>query len=228
MADEKLTPAEASRRIVVGMGLVYDLYNELVGFLRLIRASLEDQDLDASYLMGSRFSLPLGPRKSRTEADKYLSVDLGMVFELGTADNEEAEADIEDDEHEEEREKKGVKISAESQFLAIRVLLYDHDSPTPDSFQPQVCAAVLDKVSRKGKKKSGAAAQQFTVHRNQFLHLVKGLNSSISKGNSLSCRITGGQMSAVVSGIVTRPLTEFTSEAAVQAFVDQVTALVAE
>ena len=35
-------------------------------------------------------------------------------------------------------------------------------------------------------------------------------------------------MSAVVSGIVTRPLTEFTSEAEVQAFVDQVTALVAE
>ena len=141
--EEKLAPQEVSRRIVTGMGLVYDLFNELTVFFKLIRDGVESSALDARPLMGRRCKLGLGPRKNRTAADGYLSTDMGLVFELGTssAEDEDEETDDDDDTTEAELEKKGLLIIPESQFLAIRVALYDRNKA--NDFSPTVFAAPL-------------------------------------------------------------------------------------
>lgn len=126
-----------------------------------------------------------------------------------------------DDEPEAELQKKGLPITPDSQFLAIRVLLYDRDNSDAKSFQPHVFAALLDTITHKARAKktlADQAEQQFTVRRNQFLNLVKSIDGTVSGGQTLTCRVTRGQVNATVGGIVSRPLAKFTSETEVQAF----------
>ena len=66
-------------------------YNELISFLRMVRETLENSELDMSSIIGKNFKLPLGPRKTRTAADNYMSVDMGSVFELGLTTGEDEE-----------------------------------------------------------------------------------------------------------------------------------------
>jgi hypothetical protein len=217
MSNVSLSTEEVSTRIVTGMGAMYDLYNELDLFLSLIRTSV-----DAESLMKRNFKLPLGPRKSRTAANRYLAVDLGVVFDLNTAASDD-EAEI-DDEGESEIETKGLQITADSQFLAIRVLLYDPEA-AKGSFVPRVFAAILDnvvKVPIAKRKAAGGAKPDFKVQRNQFLHLVKKLAGGIAPGQKISSRVTGGEISTMVSKFWSKPLAEFQSEKDVQEFLDPI------
>lgn len=229
--EERLSPQEISKRIVVGMGLVYDLYNELVGFLRMVRETLEHSELELSSLTAGKFKLPLGPRRMRTAADDYVSVDLGMVFEIGVASEEEEDDDSDDEseEKEAELEKKGLQIAADSQFLAIRVILYDRNHPSPAEFEPIVVASVLSDMTKKSsttKTTSGKTIKQFTVRRNRFLHLLKNLWPDVSENQTISARVPRGQLNATVAAIMSRPLAEFRSEKDVQEFMDQITNMV--
>lgn len=227
--EVKLSSEEISRRIIVGMGLVYDLYNELVGFLRRIREEIENSDFDASSLMGSNFKLPLGNPKHRTRADNYLAVDLGLVFALGVIRDEGGDDEDEGEVADEELEKKGVRILPDSQFLAIRVLLYDRREEIGSGFAPIVTVAVLGGLKRESLAKKSAAAPDslgFEVRRNQFLGLAKQLDSNCSQRSEIRTRITKGELTATVSEIQHRPLGNFQSESDLMDFLSCVKQMV--
>ena len=232
MTDEKNTlPAnEVSRRIVTGVRMVYELYIELFGFLRMLRESLQNTDLELHSHTGSSFHLPLGSRKTRTVADKYMSVDLGILFEVAGSEMTDEEEEVDEVEDENVNQRRGIQITPDSQFLAVRAQLYDRTNPDPDSFRPTVFAVLLDQVTKtsRSKKEPSGGSNQFVVPRNHFLGIVKSIDAEVSQGDVLTQRVTRGQVNVNVSGIVSRPLAEFTSETEVQEFVDQIVKLAGE
>lgn len=229
MNDESnLSTAEISRRITVGMGLAYDLYNEMVGFFRMLRESLEASDLDVDSLMGKNFRLPLGHRKLRTPADNYMSVDLGLMCELGVASTDD---DPEDEGEEEDSEEKANSnrrlITPDSQFLAIRAMLYDRRTAKDGDFTPLLVAVTLSGFRRtpRGKRaKDQPAADKFDVRDGWLKSLVKNLDASASNGQTVNAKVTKYNIEATISNIVVTPLAEFDSEDRVNAFVDDLVA----
>lgn len=227
--QNELPASEVSRRIVTVMKMSYELYDELVGFLRMLQDCLESSDLELNLIAGgSSYALPREPRKTRGEADNYMKTDLGIVYETGVSSVVDEEED--DEKRDAELDKRGLAITADSQFLAIRVHLYDRNAPDPDAFQPTVFAALLDDVTKtsRSKKGPGTGSRQFTVARNQFLVIVKKIDSGIPEGQVLTRPITKGILNLKVSRIVSRALTDFTSETQVQEFVDQIVQMASE
>ena len=226
--SEKLGPDEISRRIVIGMGLVYDLYNELSGFLNGIVTNLESSDLDVRPLTRGGFRLPLPAKKMRTPADRYLATDAGVVVELGATDIDEEEVEVDEDEETGGEERKGLQITSDSQFLAIRTILYDRQKPDPNSFVPVVTAAVLADLTRVPRGKGGPEgrpSQKFQIRRGYLLKLAKTIDGQVQPGQSIAGRAPRCDLSATVTGITSRPLSDFDSEEKLNTFTDELVAL---
>lgn len=216
---EQLSTQEVASRITVGMGLVYDLYNEVVTFLRIVKESVESS-VDASCLTGKGFKIPLAPRKQRTPADIYVSTDLGLVYEL---DTQGAGEDEEDNEEASDSSAKGMQVTADSRFLVFRVQLYDRTQTGNDGFQPSVIGAVLtDSVRTKtAKGKDPEELKNFTIRRAAYLKILRKLDRSTSVDQLVSIQVPKGRITNTVAAVHVQPLAEFDSEESVAAFVQQ-------
>jgi hypothetical protein len=104
--EETLSPAEISKRITTGMGLVYDLFKELHSLFRLIASGLENSEAEVQPQGPGGFLLPRG-KKGVTVADRFLRTDMGLLVAIGIsgfdASVEEGEV-IDDDEDVDEPE----------------------------------------------------------------------------------------------------------------------------
>jgi len=229
MSDEPtLDAAEVSRRIVVGVGLVYDLLNELNGLLRMTLDGLRSSEMEFEVIMSKFFRMPVPRGGGRSPADKSLPLDRGFVLNLGVTGNDEEDEEGEDVEDADEsvsaREKRGLKITPESHFLALRVVLYDRDQAKGGEFVPAVVAATLANMKQIPK---GKAAQKkkttttFQVTQGRLLQLAKRVSPSVSEGQSLSFRAGGHESVCTVTNIISRPLAKFDSEKSVNSFVEE-------
>lgn len=229
MSDEPtLDAAEISRRIVVGVGLVYDLLNELNGLLRMILDGLRSSEMEFEVIMSKFFRMPVPRGRASTPADKALPLDRGFVLNLGVSGDEEDDEGEDEgddaDEGESASEKRGLKITPESHFLALRVVLYDRNQAKGNEFVPAVVAATLADMKQIPK---GKAAQKkktmttFQVRQGRVLQLAKGLGPSVATGQALSFRAGGHELVCAVNTVVSRPLAEFDSEKSVNAFVEE-------
>lgn len=227
MSDqEQLSPEEVSRRITVGMGMVYDLFGQLVPFLRTLRAGLEASDLEMDPIVPKLGRLPLGPKRDRSVANNFVTTDLGFLMEVGVSSAEQDEADEDEEEGDGPSDTQTRQITPDSQFVAVRIHLYD---PASDgNFVPQVIAAVLSDIVRHPSRKSGDGRQPIRnpkVPRRGLFNLVKQLNAGVRANQTIEARAAGGKLQAAVSAVTARPLAHFDSEASVDAFVDELVAM---
>lgn len=230
MSDEQtLDAAEISRRIVTGVGLVYDLLNELHGLFRMVLDQLRSSDLEFDVITGKFFRMPVARGKARTPADTSMPLDRGLILELSVSGNEDENEEDEDDlddaeESETTSEKRGQQVTPDSQFLVIRAILYDPDKVTKGDFVPAMVAATLGKLEHvpKGKRAQEKKSETtFTVNRGKLLQLAKSLDVAVSEGQKLSFRGGGYQLVGTATGVASRPLAEFDSEESVDVFVQQ-------
>ena len=207
------------------MSLVYDLFNELQTFMRIIRENVE-ASCDATCL-SKLYKLPLTrKRKDRTPADNYVSTDMGLVFEIGgtdAGDDEDSDSDeVEDSDS--DSSSKGMQISPDNQYLCFRIILHDHKAGSAEAFTPSVVGALLTDVYRTStaKGKQTKELREFSIRRVGFQRLVRQLNGSQSPGNEVSNPITRGTIFANVAKQVSAPLASFGTEESIADFVQQV------
>ena len=229
-AEERLTRKEIAERIVTGMGMVYGLFNEMNSFFRSVLGALESSDLDILPLK-KRFLLPK-PRKRRlkTSADDYLKTDMGFIAALGVGGIEDE--DTSEDEYDGETvfEDKGISINPDSQFLAIRSILYDPNLAKTGSFVPYVVGALLSSIVRLPKKQPEPKNKKEKDFRIKKIgHLLRGmgqLEPSLEAGMEISWMIPKYTLTAGVAGIVKIPLVDFDSEENFSAFIENLIAMV--
>lgn len=239
MTSENLAPSEISRRIAAGMGLVYDLFQEVNSLLRLLAQGLESCDADIQPLTLRGIVLPKG-KKNPSAIDKFLKLDMGLLAVVGAADSDEL-ADVEDDstdsdgdaEQEEASDKKLIKINPETRFLGVRVILFDPFVKDRARFQPVLVAGLICSIHRpaKGsKQKSGKAPLEtsLTLRRAAIKQLVKQLSADAQKGQSIKARAQGGAVHATIGNAQVVPLAELATEKEVDRLVDQLAKMAAE
>ena len=226
--EKELSHNEISERIIAGMGLVYDLFNEMNSFFRMLVEALESSDLDLLFLK-RRFVLPkTKKRKLLSPADDYIKRDMGFVAQIGAGEDLDDESlDMMDDE-DVEVDKKGIQITPESQFLGVRAILYEPEAIKTDSFDPYVVGAVLSSITRspkgKPKKEAGGVAkkgEKFQIKPSGRIYrgLIQ-LDPTTKKGHEISWGIPKYKISATVSGVVAKPLVEFDTEEKFNEFVE--------
>ena len=230
MSDqESLSPEEISRRITAGMGLVYDLFKELHSLFRMIYQGLRDSEADLHVIPWKMFMLPRN-KKGTTIADRFLHIDMGLLAELGVSASLESEDDLDTaDESEEidvETDKTAVAITPDSQYLAVRAVVYDPSVPA-DKFTPALVAVVFSSITRQplGKKaKAGGETgiqDSFQLKRTILKRLIKQLQPSLKPGQTISARVTKALLGAKVVTVEVVPLGEFNSQEKVSEFVDR-------
>jgi len=226
--EEKLSHREISERIVAGMGFVYDLFNEMSSFFRMLIDVLQSSDLDL-LLLKKRLILPK-PRDRRltSSADEYVKRDMGFIAQIGVGGDEDDESvDILENE-DIEADQKGIKITPDSQFLAVRAILYDPEAAKKDSFKPFVVAAVLTTLNRFPKGKALKAAgdkakkqKKFDLKNRRYIYrAIIQLDPSLKKGQEISWGIPKYKITATVNSIVANPLVEFDTEEKFNEFVE--------
>ena len=226
--EEKLSHSEISERIVAGMGLVYDLFNEMNSFFRMLVEALQSSDLDL-LLLNRRYILPkTRKRRLLRPADYYVKRDVGFIAQIGAGgDLDDEVIDILEDE-EIEVDKKGIKITPDSQFLAVRAILYDPEAAQTDSFEPYVVGAILSSLNQSPRGKAakppgGQVKKQKKFHISRSGRIVRAivqLDPSLKKGQEISWFIPKFKISATVSDIVAKPLVEFDTEPKFNEFVE--------
>lgn len=238
MADEiKLTPEEeeVSRQIVLGMGFVYDIYNEMNRLFSLIAQLLNRSEAGLGHIKEkSPFTLPRLKKFDTTPANKLMKTEMGFLTTIG-ADQKAVEDEDEDgDEDEDENEaptkkrRKKIDIGADDKFLAVRATLYDPKiaKGKMSSFRPTVVAVVLSslslKPSRKTAKTEGSSKlASFKTAGGSLKKLVRECRPDVKKATRLSCTVQGGELSAAVENVEIRWVASFDSEQAVTKFVEQ-------
>ena len=235
MPDNQLPPAEVSRRIVAGMGFVYDLFQEMNVLFRLLHQGLQEAEAGIHVHAGKGYQLRRG-KAHITAADRYLRTDMGFLASIAptAADTVDQEAvsvaevadDAAEEDEEDEVDRATVAITSSTQFLGLRAVLYDRSVSAPLDFQPVIVAAVLDGFGRYKKAAPGTVESDFTVKRSYPKRLVKDLLPGIAKGEVLTTRIPGHYMRGRISAVHQAPLAAFTSEASVQEFIDRVAEMV--
>ena len=225
---EKFSHSEISERIVAGMGLVYDLFNEMNSFFRMLVETLQSSDLDL-LLLKRRFILPkTKKRRLLSSADDYVKRDMGFVAQIGAGGDLDDEAiDVLEDE-DIEVDKKGIQITPDSQFLAVRAILYDPEAAKTDSFEPYVVGAVLSSISRYPRGKALKEVVGVVKKKEKFQLKPAGriyraliqLDPTVKKGHEISWTIPKYKISATVNGIVANPLVEFDTEEKFNEFVE--------
>jgi hypothetical protein len=236
MSEEELSAEEISRRIVTGMGLVYDLFKELHSLFRLIAQGLENSDADIQPQGPKGYILPRG-KKGITVADRFLKTDMGLLVAIGVPGSDEPDDDdisdevSDDDEQEAEKDTATVAISADTQYLGIRAILFDPQAKDPAKFQPVLVAGImgsLTKEPRGGKKKAAGKKSEtkFQIRRAAVKMLVKQLPGNAQPGLSLSARVRGAVLNAELGSVHVTPLAEITTEEKVNEFVNRLVSMV--
>ena len=226
--EEKLSHSEISGRIVAGMGLVYDLFNEMNSFFRMLIEALDSSDLDL-LLLKQRFILPkTKKRRLLSPADDYIKRDMGFVAQIGAGGDLDDEAiDVLEDE-DIEVDKKGIQITPDSHFLAVRAILYEPEAIKTNSFEPYVVGAVLSSINRSPRGKALKEVVGVVKKKEKFQFKPAGriyraliqLDPTVKKGHEISWAIPKYKVSATVSGIVANPLVEFDTEEKFNEFVE--------
>ena len=224
MGDEaKLSRAEIERRIATGIGLVYDLYNELYGFLRMVIEGISASDLDVAIIRNGLMVLrDPSEKKTRTIADRYMNTDLGFIGELG-ADGGEKE--INDEQDDEEQDTKDQQITKDSQFLAFHIALRGKNKSSETDATPKVIIGRLMEVQKDSRnKKSGSTnpVMNFKAKRKFLLRLSRQMDESIKSGDTISIRVPRHKISAKVQAVKKYNLTAFDSEKAVSKLIDDI------
>ena len=214
---ELLSKEETGHRLTTGMGLVYDLFNELYAFNRIIRENV-DGTVDARLLKNGKLSLA---KKDKSAADRAVSCNLVLLFELDVQGPDD-DPDVEEDPDIETREKStGLEITPDSRFLAFRTQLYRLDCPS--DFQPYIAGAVLADVSwlkkARGKKNAPKTLNKFKTSASKFLRIVRGLDDKTVEGSSIEGGTKNDRMFANVQSANWMPLTSFESEESIANFV---------
>ena len=212
---EVLSKEEINQRMATGMGLVYDLFNELHSFNRIIRETV-DATVDARLIKNGRLALA---RKDRSPADKALSCNLALLYEL---DVQGSDDDLEDEDDDPEEKKSGkFEVTPDSRFLAFRTQLYRPGCP-PD-FQPYIAGAILSDIcwlkKARGKKNVPKKSTTFKTSGSKFLWLVRGLDDKIVAGSSIERGSKNDKLFANVSSGKSMTLTSFDSEESIADFV---------
>lgn len=223
---EKLSHKEISERIVAGMGLVYDLFNEMNSLFRMFIDSLQSSDLDL-LILKRRFLLPK-PKERRlyTVADDYIKRDMGFIAQVGAGGDEDDEpVDLLDDE-DLEINRKGIQITPDTQFLAVRAILYDPEAVKDDSFEPYIIGALLSSLNQSPRGKAERKNKFHLKRSGRLFRAMIQLNSTLKKGQEISWVIPKYKLSATVSGIVIRPVVEFDTEEVFNEFIESITNLV--
>jgi hypothetical protein len=236
---EDLTPAEISRRITTGMGLVYDLFLEVNGLLRLLAQGLENSEADIRPLTLRGTVLPRN-KKTKSIVDWFLKLDVGLLATVGAGDsNETDETDDDasdegsDADQEEKADKAVTKVGPETRYLGVRVILFDPLAKDPAKFQPVLVAGLIGSIQRpaKGSKRKAGDTQPettFTLRRAAIKQLVKQLTADAKAGQAIKARSYGGAVHATLVQALVVPLAEIATEDKVNQLVDQVTALVGD
>jgi hypothetical protein len=226
--EEELSHNEISERIIAGMGLVYDLFNEMNSFFRMLVEALQASDLDL-LLLKRRFILPkTRKRRFLSSADDYVKRDMGFVAQIGAGGDLDDEAiDVLEDE-DIEVDKKGIQITPDSQFLAVRAILYDPEAAKTDSFKPFVVGAILSSLNQSSRGRAIKEVGDVVKKKENFQLKPAGriyraliqLDPTVKKGHEISWVIPKYKVSATVSGIVANPLVEFDTEEKFNEFVE--------
>jgi len=221
-AKKPISPDEVSKNIVAGIGLAYDLFNEMNNLFRALIDSLESSDIDL-LLLKRRFHLPKPKRKSlMTPADDYIKTHMGFLAEIGVSMTEDDDSGDLDNDQDSDLDQKAISIAPDSQFLAVRALLYDAGKVKSGTFQPLVVGAVLSSIKRLPKKKTSTkdrAEGKFQLKKRAYLFRGMGLlDDSVKKGIEISWAIPKYKISATVSGVVKKPLVYFNSEKRLSTF----------
>lgn len=228
--DEKLSREEIAKRIVTGMGMVYDLFNEMNSFFRSVLDALESSGLDILPIK-KRFILPK-PKKRRlkTAADDYLKTDMGFIAVLGIGAMEDEDTADDEEERETELEKKGILISPDSQFLAVRAILYNPEQVKTGSFAPFVVGVLLSSVVRSPKKKPEGKVKKETKFRLKksggLLRSMEQLEPSLERGKEISWMSSKYILTASVTNVVKISLVDFDTEDSFNAFIEKLVAMV--
>lgn len=234
MSDEtKLSEAEVGQRIVAGMLLVRDLFNELNTLFRLIVQGLNASAVEIRPFSAKGFVLPKTWRGA-VAADRFLKTELGFVADVGTDSGEEADEPADDDgeidEVESENDTVRIAITPDRQFLGVRAIVLDPSAANGSNFSPCIVAAVFSNLTRtptgKKLKRQGEVQDSFKVKRAALKRLVKKCDPSLTVESQISCRLTGAQLGATVLSVVSKPLASFDSEAAVNEFVAKLVEMV--
>ena len=229
-SEEKLNPEEISKRIVTGMGMVYDLFNELTVFFRSVLDALQSSDLDLLPIT-QRFILPNPKiRKLRTAADDYVKTDMGFIAEIGAGGMEDEEISEDEEEREAEIEKKGIAITPDSQFLAIRAVLYNKEKLTAGSFDPTLIAAAISSFKRSPRKKGEAETkkeEKFIIKKSGHIFRCMGqIETSLEQGKEIKWLIPRYKLSATIMGVMKRPLVDFDTEEKFNDYIEELTTMV--
>ncbi len=229
-AEEKLSAEEVSKRIVAGMGMVYDLFNEMNNFFRQVLDALDASDMEI-HPIKKRFILPK-PRKKgmKKAADDYVKTDMGFMAEIGGGVSDDDELEGIDEDEETELDYKKISITPESQFLIVRANLYDAKMAETDSFEPFVVAAILSSLKRSDRKHTAARAKaqsKFQLKKGgQLLRGSQLVEPSVERGKEISWVIPKYVVSAKVSGIVSRALVDFDTEEKFTKFVEDLVSMI--
>jgi hypothetical protein len=227
-ADETIAPDEIARRITTGMGLVYDLFNEMNSFFRLLVQGLEAADAGIHPRGPKGFLLPKR-RQRANPADRFVKTDMGLFAEIGGVvgdDSSEEESDDLESESEEDEEpemdKASISITPESRFLGVRAILYEPSKSQSTPFTPVVVAALLTSATRaRGKKQKFSKPETaFQVKRGAFRRLVKELHPVLEPQQQISRRVPGQILSATITAREVLPLAHFDSEDKVNDFIE--------
>lgn len=220
MSTEELSKTEISRRITVGMGLVYDLFNEVVPLLGLIRECVES-NVDAVCLNGTSFRIRL--ENKRTPADALMNTDLGLAFELDRSPADEDEDFEEDDPTDSPNKSSGMRVASGSRFMMFRAQLYERIRSHDDSFVPSIFGVILSDLKRTDRrKKSSETKADFGIAHGAFLKIVRSFDGSMKPGSEVTSKISGGSLSGTVEAVCIRPLADFDTEDSIADFVNQI------
>jgi hypothetical protein len=230
--EPKLSPEEISKRITTGMGLVYDLFNEMNSLLRLIAQGLESSESDIRPFARA-FMMPK-EYKGATPADSYIKTDMGFMATIGGT--ELSELSEEDDNTEEDSDtdsgdKKKIQVNLNTQILGVRAILYDTQATADGDFQPTLVACVLSSFTltprgKKAKIQGAAATDSFETKRGNMRRLLKHVPPELSPKMQVTARIVGWELSAVVTAFERRLLAEFDSEEQVNGYIEKLIEMV--
>lgn len=226
-----LPPEEVSRRIVVSIGLVYDLFGEMNTLFRLLREGLEEAGAGISVRGGKGYALRRG-KKHVTVADRFVRTDMGMFATIGDArpDEEVVEEDEDaeeagEDEDDSAVDRAQVAIAPETKFLGVRAVLYDRSLKDPLAFTPTLIAGVFTAISRRARGQQDREISFGTKGAN-VKRLVKLLEPGMSADTLVGIRIPRYELNARVGLVHEAPLASIGSEADLQQFIDAVVELI--
>jgi len=191
-------------------------------FFRMLVETLKSSDLDLLLLKQKqnqneqKFILPKNKKGLfLSSADEYVKRDMGFAAQI--VDDEDTGDD-----------KKGIQITPDSQFIAVRAILYEPEAAKTGSFKPFVVGAILSSLNQSSRGKAlkevggvGKKKENFQLKKaGRIYKAIIQLDQSLKTGQEISWDSSKFKFSATVSGIVAKPLVEFDAEEKFNEFVE--------